>query len=127
MKEQRTIRKPCIGHAFVPNEDARQRRCGTCYKEQNRANQKAYQQKMRDLLNAVRVSKGCASCGYKANAAALQFDHIVPLGNSLERSSPKTLKQVTALINDPNVQVLCANCHCIKTRENKDYLKRGGG
>jgi 5-methylcytosine-specific restriction endonuclease McrA len=84
---------------------------------------------VRAYLDTVRVERGCRSCGYRENAAALHFDHIVPLHQlgwvkrKKKWTGPKTFKEANALVLDPNVQVLCANCHAIKTRLNGDYRK----
>ena len=79
-------------------------------------------------MNSFKLASGCAKCGYNENVAALQFDHIVALklgwGGRKKRTGPKSSVQARELMNDPNVQVLCANCHAIKTREEGDYKPR---
>lgn len=63
-------------------------------------------------------------CGFNTHPAALQFDHIVPVGGGGRRGGGvKSMAEARALSVDPNVQVLCANCHAIKTRENGDYKR----
>ena len=88
------------------------------------ANNKRRKERRREIREAVKSFKlktGCAQCGYADHPDALQFDHIVPLGickrNRAEakRNIPDTWAKLDRLFKDPNVQVLCANCHSIKT------------
>lgn len=68
-------------------------------------------------VNAYKIEKGCAHCGYRDNPDALEFDHIVPVRVTGERRFlVKNSRQgfVDAQTN-PNIQVLCANCHAIKS------------
>lgn len=69
-----------------------------------------------ELVRAEKVKRGCAKCGYRENGDALEFDHIIP--RRLTGEGPININAFvsvrTALAN-PNVQVLCANCHAIKS------------
>ena len=76
------------------------------------------------MLNEYKLEQGCVKCGYKENVAALQFDHIVPVFRVKKWTGIKTKKEAKELMEDKNIQVLCANCHCVKTRENGDYKMR---
>jgi 5-methylcytosine-specific restriction endonuclease McrA len=75
---------------------------------------RAYHKRVREAAAAAKVAAGCAACGYNAHADALEFDHILPVGKGrVQVSSPSNLDKI---LNDPNVQVLCANCHAIKSQ-----------
>jgi len=117
----------CHDHDFLP-WNTRPSKCLICLRKYNANYQRNLQSKIRDFLNEYRVNVGCANCGYNENYAALQFDHIIPepLGSRKKRRTnlPQSMNDAKKFINDSNIQVLCANCHCIKTRENKDYLSR---
>ncbi len=77
--------------------------------------------KKRMLLRRFKRRKGCAHCGYNKYGAALQFDHIIPetktkrgrarngqaIGDNWGKAK---IKRELALC-----QVLCANCHHIKS------------
>lgn len=117
----------CIDHEFIA-WTIRPSKCLICLRRYNAEYQRKLQASIRDFLNEYRISAGCAKCGYNEHHAALQFDHIVPesLGSRKKRrtSLPQSLADAKRFVNDSNIQVLCANCHCIKTRENKDYKSR---
>ena len=74
------------------------------------------------LLDAYKLSHGCAVCGYNSNTVALDFDHIDPntklfnIGRSRAKVSLEALWKEVA-----KCQVLCANCHRIKTFENGEH------
>lgn len=61
-------------------------------------------------------AKGCVVCGYNEDAVALDFDHLEP-GHKLfsvgTRLSGGSLRSLFAEIR--KCQILCANCHRIKT------------
>ncbi len=71
-------------------------------------------------LNKYKVSKGCNACGYDKHPVSLDFDHIDPsiksftIARRIDLSTLKTLFQEIR-----KCQVLCANCHRIKTHEDK--------
>lgn len=79
-------------------------------------------------LDGVRLARGCKKCGYADHHAGLHFDHIVPVRrkNGEKRSyfhdGVTTMTKAYEMANGPNIQILCCNCHSIKTWENKDYL-----
>ncbi len=67
----------------------------------------------------AKLNRRCERCGYRDDADALQFDHVVPL-HIRTRSRPKTLRiesmrSLRLALLDPNIQVLCGNCHNIKS------------
>jgi 5-methylcytosine-specific restriction endonuclease McrA len=72
-------------------------------------------------LDAIRSLGGaCVHCGI-TDERVLQIDHIVPIGDRKNR--PKSVAAEMAKAKDlSNYQLLCANCHVIKTRENGEYL-----
>jgi hypothetical protein len=75
---------------------------------------KVFQEK----ASSYKLERGCIDCGYKVHAVALHFDHVygekirdVSLYHKWELALPEVEKCV----------VRCANCHAIKTFENKEY------
>ncbi len=83
---------------------------------------------IRAFFSSYKLRVGCAQCGYREHADALQLDHIEPIGNHLtgnayerKRMLPSTWAKLNRLLADPNVQILCANCHAIKSAsENRE-------
>ena len=74
------------------------------------------------LLGRFKQIKGCAGCGYKDHWVALQFDHIVPK----KRKGPAinsgwSMKRIKEELS--KCQVLCANCHSIKTHDDQFQAK----
>lgn len=76
----------------------------------------------RELLNQMKMERGCADCGYNAHPAALQWDHrdgadkdraasaggrAFALGWAWERILAEIAK----------CDVVCANCHAVRTAE----------
>lgn len=59
----------------------------------------------------------CVQCGYN-NPLALEIDHIDG-GGSAERKGKNYLQYYRAIIKRglEGLQLLCANCHTVKTRE----------
>lgn len=99
--------------------------CRICANESSRLAVHNLRKKVVKRLREFKLSKGCFKCGYKESVLALQFDHINPrTDTSRHWKTPENYVTMKTLMDDPNIQVLCANCHCIKTHENKDYLKR---
>lgn len=93
--------------------------------EKQNAFQRAYQRKQRLARKhkAIKMLGGkCKKCGYDENINALQIDHIKPIlrkqhgthaGGNLSRRIANGALPMTLF------QVLCANCHAIKTYEER--------
>jgi hypothetical protein len=69
----------------------------------------------RALLDAIKLERGCADCGYRAHAVALDFDHVRGekvdnVGTLAARSSMARL-----LAEIEKCEVVCANCHRVRT------------
>jgi len=81
------------------------------------------------VLKRYKVRKGCAKCGYNKNAQALQFNHIDPKDKCFliaKRAQKMYLGRHTKGKRDikaelAKCEVLCANCHCIVTFEEKHF------
>lgn len=74
----------------------------------------------------------CVKCGYNKDLRALEVDHINGDGylerNGKRGGAMKNYRHWVNLIADPQVkekfQLLCANCHKIKTFENNEHKRR---
>lgn len=77
----------------------------------------------RELRRAALEELGaaCQQCGFDDHRA-LHIDHVE--GDGLQRDGRNRAGVTAARIrNNPGVyQILCANCHAIKTAENREYL-----
>ena len=89
-------------------------------KKRNHDNKTRLKKIRRRWLNMYKVRKGCSLCGYNANPAALQFDHLDPSLKVQDVSNMITLKLKRLMDEVRKCRVLCANCHMIHTfGENK--------
>src|SRR5215471_21415281 len=73
----------------------------------------------RDALAALKLERGCADCGYREYAVALDFDHDPPrLGKTLplsQKVSRTSIPLDELLAEARRCIVLCANCHRVRT------------
>ena len=83
-------------------------------------------QTARNKTIAVRMLGGkCVRCGYNENIAALEIDHKILKRRKLSDTAPnQATRVVNGRIKLKDVQLLCANCHAIKTYE-EDRKKFG--
>lgn len=90
-----------------------------------RASQKKAVEQRREAVAAVKVARGCVDCGYNAHPAALDFDHIDRLTKDrtvswlVSHNAP--MARIVAEIE--KCEVVCANCHRIRTVERGDWKK----
>ena len=116
--------KHCItcSKSFTPNVSFRLYCSNLCKHNSpnKKATNKAYQQSRRDIINKIKMDKGCFKCGYKAHAAALDFNHVRGDKKFNVSQDPKVaLHRLMAEID--KCEVLCANCHRIHTFENRHW------
>lgn len=78
----------------------------------------------RDFVQAEKLKRGCVDCGYRANAAAMDFDHV----RGTKKFVLSNFSQSLAAIKKEmaKCEVRCALCHRIKTHADslKRFLKR---
>jgi hypothetical protein len=87
------------------------------------ASTRTTQQLARNWLAAYKLSHGCADCGYNAHSAALQLHHTGP--KSVEIADARSsIARLQAEIENGKCIVLCANCHSIRTWQQKQLLRR---
>ena len=90
-------------------KDGKQSSCRGCANQERRALYKK--------VALIKLEAGCAHCGYNAHSQALQCDHIDP-ANKLQGVSDLVglgAKWPTIEKEMAKCQVLCANCHAVKT------------
>lgn len=80
----------------------------------------SFQQVRRDLINKIKIDRGCAICGYNDHAAALDFNHTQGDKKFNVSQDPKVaLHRLLEEID--KCEVLCANCHRVHTYENRHW------
>lgn len=95
------------------------------YKDLDRRRERTRERNLEYKLKAHKMLGGkCVKCGYNESHCALHIDHIKPQLFSHHRgynyyNSGRGLHKQIALGKVPldNFQLLCANCHSIKTFE----------
>lgn len=65
------------------------------------------------------LSHGCADCGYNKHPAALDFDHLPGTVKVRDIKSGQQLGWVALLEEIAKCEVVCANCHRIRTSERR--------
>jgi hypothetical protein len=85
------------------------------------------------MMQKIKTDKGCETCGYNADPAALQFDHLDPdtklISATGRRVSPAGMlgySQAMILSEIAKCRVLCANCHAIHTYKQGNELRAEG-
>lgn len=76
----------------------------------------------RAIVDEVKLSRGCADCGYRAHAIALDFDHLpgcVKSANVARLARTGSVDRLTAEI--AKCEVVCANCHRVRTLERGEH------
>ncbi len=79
--------------------------------------------KGREYINKIKMkSNGCVRCGYKEHPVAMDFDHIDPNTKSknVAHLATYSFEQIDKEI--AKCQILCANCHRIKTWKNRQQI-----
>lgn len=78
---------------------------------------KTYERR-RAVITKIKMDRGCADCGYRGHHAALQYDHLPGVEKLFEigrcpRPIPELLEEIA------KCEVVCANCHSIRTYERR--------
>jgi len=89
-------------------------------REKHMERTKARRQAIRAHVDAIKVAAGCADCGYKDHAVALDFDHVsgVKLGN-VGTLVNRGAAMETILAEIAKCEVVCANCHRVRTERRR--------
>jgi hypothetical protein len=69
----------------------------------------------RALLNQYKLARGCADCGFRAHPAALEFDHLPGVKKAFSVGNFGTRSLECLLAEVAKCEVVCANCHAIRT------------
>lgn len=81
-------------------------------KLRNNLNNSARKMRIKDYLRKLKVTKGCADCGYNAHHAALDFDHV---RGEKKFNIAGSWGTIQCLREIEKCEVVCSNCHRIRT------------
>jgi 5-methylcytosine-specific restriction endonuclease McrA len=97
---------------------------GSKYRERALERNRKYKVIRRMQLLEYLSDKSCAICGIN-DPRVLEFDHIDPATKSfgIAQGLSSTLNWETILDEISKCQILCANCHKIKTAKQQDWYK----
>ena len=97
---------------------------GQCSEEKKQHFRSLYVERNYNYVREYKLEKGCEVCGYKEHFAALHLDHIDRSTKkySVSNMCKKGYALDTIKKEIEKCQVLCANCHHIKSYENEDWL-----
>jgi hypothetical protein len=77
-----------------------------------------------EFLANYKMSRGCVDCGYKGHPRALDFDHLSNKSFTIGgKGREKEWKQLLAEIE--KCEVVCSNCHRIRTHNREQEKKVG--
>jgi hypothetical protein len=89
------------------------------YSQVKRANGFTREHKAKDrriaYVNAIKLERGCVDCGYKSNVIALEFDHLPE--HPLKARIANLFKMEDINAEMEKCEVVCANCHKIRTAQ----------
>lgn len=69
------------------------------------------------IIHQEKVNRGCECCGYDKHSCALDFDHLDPKNKIRDIAKMHTTNLKMLYEEMDKCQVLCANCHRIKTHD----------
>lgn len=81
-------------------------------REKTRVQGRLSHERVRQYINSYKLEKGCADCGYRKEAVALDFDHVdgeKELNVCFSKSIAQAKKEIA------KCEVVCACCHRIRT------------
>lgn len=74
-------------------------------------------------MREYKLAHGCANCGYNAHAEALDFHHKDSDTKLFDVGTSKTRRVKSLLAEMEKCEVLCANCHRVKTHAESKVIR----
>ena len=90
------------------------------------ASNRARQALRRQEIQQIKLDRGCLDCGYNARYEALHFDHVPGRGpKCFEIALGTGRSRETLMAEIAKCDVVCANCHAIRTADRKAADAKG--
>ena len=105
---------------YLSNPDNLKKRNASCkiWAKNNKSKidniQKNFRIKRRDILWDLKKKSPCTDCGYYYHPVVMDYDHVSD-DKSYEVGKMKTHKQKTMLEEISKCELVCSNCHRIRT------------
>lgn len=79
------------------------------------------------IVHAYKLEKGCADCGYNLHPAALEFDHLPGTEKKFNVGEKIGVYKFERLWEEiAKCEVVCANCHAIRTESRRVRVEVAG-
>ena len=119
-----------VGKVMAKNQRSTTEQRQEWYK--NRVSDQAYRDKLnnqgivrynkiQEFLRNYKIEKGCNDCSYNVHHVALDFDHIIGI-KKINACNAKSIDQAKEEIL--KCEVVCSNCHRIRTYEGLQSLRK---
>lgn len=108
--------------------DGRLSWCKPCTIRRYRAGVIERRNRLLAYVQAIKLERGCADCGYRDHPAALDFDHLPGHVKELrvaQLSNGATKAKIDAEI--AKCDVVCANCHRVRTANRRNEVGSPNG
>lgn len=69
----------------------------------------------RAYFQQIKLDRGCADCGYREHAVALDFDHLPGVEKRYRIACMAGMKRELIDAEIAKCEVVCANCHRVRT------------
>lgn len=77
------------------------------------------------FLREFKLTRGCIDCGVNGDWRILEFDHVPGRGKKVHNlSRMHTHTPLQKMRELAKCDVVCANCHAIRTHERGEYASR---
>jgi hypothetical protein len=123
------VTKPLSEFYTNPNvHDGHLNWCKPCIVARYSEGRKKRQREVLAYIQQIKLERGCMDCGYRDNAVALDFDHLP--GHTKEyriATMAAGLKRSKIDAEIAKCEVVCANCHRIRTHERLQREEQANG
>ena len=87
-------------------------------KAESRRRVRARREQALTMVNEIKLSRGCADCGYAEHAVALEFDHLPGTTKVASINELVGRLDINGIRDEiEKCEVVCANCHRVRTQE----------
>ena len=126
MKECRDCHQSLPLSEFYKNcrmPDGHLHQCKKCHYLRYNAGRAVRAKQARAVIEKIKTDRGCTDCGFNAHPAALDFDHLPEFEKLYRICTMATMRRDLLEAEIAKCEVVCANCHRIRTVTRLDETK----